>query len=266
MNVFRFELKSLRTTTVLWWIGLAILIAVYVSVYPSFSRDVEATKKIFGAFPAAFHAALGFDMSVMFSFLGFLGNIFSVILLAAAIHGASLGVGIFSRERRSRTTDFLLSKPRRRTSLYLSKLTTGLCIIALTTLWVFIVTYIMSVLVGVGTYDMTVFAMIIGVFGGIELWFFAVGALVAECMRKLKTVTPVALSLGFGMFLIGTIGTLIDKKAIRWIAPEKYIDFPYLITHGHYELPYLAVGASIIVVAVSASFVLYTRRDTEVLA
>ena len=128
MNVFKFELRSLRIMLLLWALAFVALITIYISVYPSFSKDAAATQQLFATLPFAVHAALGMNVETLFSFLGFLGNVFTVILLASAMFGASLGLGLFSREGRARTTDFLLTKPRRRSSIFFAKTGNSACI------------------------------------------------------------------------------------------------------------------------------------------
>ena len=263
MNTLGFELRSLRTSTLWWFVGLATLISIYIGVYPSFASDAEAARKLFDSLPAAMHAAIGLNLDTLFSFLGFLGNIFTVILLAAAIHGSILGIGIFSREQRSKTTDFLLSKPSSRHSIFLAKLGAGLIVVALTTAWVMLVVFAMSQTIDAGQYDMSKFLLITGVFGMVEVWFFAVGALISQLIRKVKLVTPPALGLAFGFFLLGTVGSMIDPDATRWLAPSKYVDFSHVVQYGEYETKYLILGYSIIALAIVISFFIYTRKDIE---
>lgn len=261
MNIFWFELKSIRFSTVMWLIGLAVLLGVYLGVYPSFSRDAEATKQLFSSLPPAFGAAIGLNMETLFSFLGFLGNIFTVVLLAAAIHGSSLGLGIFSREQRSKTTDFLLSKPRHRRTVFTAKYLAGTTVIILTTTWVILVAFLVSRLLSIEGYDFKTFFMITAVFGMIEIWFFSVAVLLSQVKKKIKIVAPTALTLAFGMFLFGTIGTLIDENKTRWLAPAKYVDFSYVVEHQKYQWPYLAVGAGIVGLSLAMSYMIYTRKD-----
>lgn len=44
MNIFWFELKTIRLNTFLWLIGIAVLVGVYLGVYPSFSHDIAADR------------------------------------------------------------------------------------------------------------------------------------------------------------------------------------------------------------------------------
>lgn len=261
MNIFWFELKTIRLNTFLWLIGIAVLIGVYLGVYPSFSHDIEATKQLFSSLPPAFSAAIGLNLDTLFSFLGFLGNIFTVILLAAAIHGSSLGLSIFSREQRSKTTDFLLSKPKQRRTIFTAKYLAGVAIIIVTTSWVMLATFVISQLLSVGDYSLKTFLMITVVFGVIEIWFFAVAVLISQIKKKIKMVAPAALTLAFGMFLFGTIGTLIDENKTRWLAPAKYVDFSYVVQHQKYQPQYLGVGASIVGASLVMSYMIYTRKD-----
>ena len=263
MNVFKFELRSLRIMLLLWALAFVALITIYVSVYPSFSKDAAATRQLFATLPFAVHAALGMNVETLFSFLGFLGNVFTVILLASAMFGASLGLGLFSREGRARTTDFLLTKPRRRSSIFFAKCVAGIVSIVGMTLVIVFTTFMMSQVVKAGDYDLRIFFMITSVAGMIQLWFFAVGALLSQLIPKLRTVTPTALAVAFGIFLIGTIGALVDSDTIRWIAPAKYVDFSHVVQYGTYQYEYLRVGAASIILSLLGSFFIYTRKDVR---
>lgn len=261
MNVFWFELQKMIRSHLGWLLGGGALIAIYISVYPSFSEDAAATKKIFASLPPAVHAAIGFDPDVMFSFLGFLANIFTVILLFASIHGAIIGLGLLSRETRSGTTDFLLAKPRQRGRIYFAKLTAGLIICLDMSLWIILATFVMAKLVGVGEFSLRTFLLITSTFAFINLWFLAVGIALSQLKPKLKSTVPTGLAIGFGVFLVGTVGSLIDAAKTRWIAPEKYFDFIYILENGSYELRYVAVGIVIIALSLIVGYHIYTKKD-----
>lgn len=263
MNVLRFELRQVFNMTLGWWVGLAVLLAVYVSVYPAFSSDAETMRQLFDAMPAAVHAALGLNLEGLSSFLGFLGNVFTVVLLASSIQGVSLALVIFGREGRSLTTDFLLTKPVARSSIFCSKFLAGLIVVILTTLWIGLMLMIFSQPVSAEPIDMTKLWMIVAVFGFVQIWFFMAGLLKTQITKRTKSVAPASLVISFGFFLLGVIGTIIDKEAVRWVVPSKYIDLTRVVESGNYEWQYVAVGILVAMLMAGVSYVIYTRKDVD---
>ncbi|NCU41010.1 ABC transporter permease, partial [Candidatus Saccharibacteria bacterium] len=123
MNVFRYELKSSRFSTTLWIIAILSLVALYMSIYPAFAKDATAILDILKNLPPAAKqiTGLGTDLE-LFSFLGFLASIFPFITLIGAIQASVMGFTILSKETVAKTTDFLLTKPKTRTSIFWQKI------------------------------------------------------------------------------------------------------------------------------------------------
>ncbi|MDN4075083.1 hypothetical protein [Fictibacillus terranigra] len=72
---------------------------------------------------------------------------------------------------------------------------------------------------------------------------------------------PISLGTVFAFFIISTFGSVIGDKAIRYITPFKFFDLPYIMKHSSYEPVYISIGASVVVVAVAASYMLFTKKD-----
>ena len=263
MNIVRFEFRQLVRSTALWWVAMAGLIAVYVSVYPTFAEDAASMKQLFDAMPPAMHAALGVNVAILGSFLGFLSNIFTIMLLVAAIHGAFLGITLLGREQRSVTTEFLFTKPVSRTKLFAAKLLVGTVIVILTMVWVGSVIVGMGQLVGAGEIDPGRFMMIVSVFGVVEAWFFAAGMMWVTLVRRHKAIAPAAMTVAFGFFLLGVVGAMIDKEVVRWIVPMQYVDLASVVQTGAYDSLQLVVGLIVLVGFVTISYLICCRRDVE---
>ena len=81
-------------------------------------------------------------------------------------------------------------------------------------------------------------------------------------MKKIKSTVPVALAAGFGLFVLGLFGAVVDDEKIRYLSPFKHVDFLYVVNHAAYEWRYLLVGLATLLIALVVSYIMYTRRDT----
>ena len=118
MNMFLHELKAYRKSTIIWTCSLIALVVLFLSMFPTFSKEADAFKEIMEGFPEPVRKALGLSVDSMSSILGFYSYIFLYITLCGAIQAMNLGTSIVSKEVREKTADFLLTKPVTRTADY----------------------------------------------------------------------------------------------------------------------------------------------------
>jgi ABC-2 type transport system permease protein len=262
VNVLRYELRAARLTTVIWIVAILAMTSLYLSIYPAFSKDADQLIKTLQHLPAAMHHIMGMGGDLrMFSFFGFFGNIFPFITLIGGIQAAVLGLGLLSKEPASNTTDFLLSKPRSRVSIYLQKLLAGVFILLLTEIVVTAASYGLAKAFGSGDIDLTQYILFWGAFALIQFWLFALGLLVSQIARKLKSVAPFAIGISFGFFLLALFGLIVGDDTVRWMTPFRFIDYKKIVTDSAYDLSHLLYGLGLIVVFGVISFIIYTRKD-----
>ena len=51
MNMFIHELKAYRKSTIIWSLSLMVIVVLFMSMFPSFSRDIVDFKKLLEGFP-----------------------------------------------------------------------------------------------------------------------------------------------------------------------------------------------------------------------
>lgn len=264
MNVFRFELRRLRNSTIGWIVGLIVLASVYLSVYPAFLNDLEVISQVYAGVPAGVQNALGlnnFDFETEFSFLRFYATIFSFILLAGGIQGMTVGLGLLSREQRATTSEFLFTKPVSRPRLYRAKLAAGWLLLSLTNLVFTGSIYLVARAVGAGDFDLGRFLMIHAVLLYVQLWFLGIGFLSATLLQRVKSVPATSLTVVFGLFLVGMLGTAIGEDIVRYVSPFKAINLSQIAANATVEWSYLAVSLGLLLVSLMVSYLRYTRRD-----
>ena len=263
MPVFGLEIKSLRWFTLLWHGVLLALASMYVSIYPTFSHEADQMRLVFQAMPTAVRKGIGFEPNLLFSFLGFFANVSHFLMLAAAIMAAVLGFSVFSREHRTKTTDFLLTKPVPRSSIFAQKFFAGLVIIVLTNMVFGGGVYILAQVFHAGSVDMTIFGRIILAFGVVQLWFFAVAGLLAVLFQTKRSPSGPGLAVAAGLFLVGMVGSMIDPAVARWISPFKYFDLAYILKHSAYEMRFVWYACVWIIVAMLLAATIWIRRDVR---
>lgn len=255
-------MKSLRKSMIIWTISMLGLAALYLSIYPSMAKDAEDFKKLLEGYPAAIRAMLGINLDYIASLLGFYSMIFSFIILCGAIQAMNLGVSILSKESRERTADFLLVKPVSRTAIVSAKLGAALTTVVITNIIFILVSTIMANLVNTDEFNLKLFFMINLTMLFVQIMFVAIGLVVSVFFKKIKNVLPISLGFVFGFYLIGALlVTDSNDKVERLLSPFKYFDVTYIIQNGKYETLYLIIGAAVVVISVTASYIIYNNKD-----
>lgn len=262
MNMYLFELKSMRKSTIIWTCALIALAALYLSIYPSMANEAADFKKLLSSYPAPVRAMLGINLDYVTSILGFYSMIFSFITLCGAIQAMNLGVSILSKETRERTADFLLVKPVSRAAIITAKLMAACTMILATNIVFYAASSMLANTINTSNLDQKLFFMVNLTLLFIQLIFFAIGMVVSVFFKKLRSILPISLGVVFGLYMVGALlATGKNADVVRFISPFKYFDFTYIIRNASYEAPYLIAGAVIIAVAVAASYMIYIKKD-----
>lgn len=261
MNMYLHELKSLRKSAVIWTCSMIALAAIYFSVYRGIANDAADFIKLLGGYPASVRAMLGISLDNITSILGYYSMVFSFITLCGAIQAMNLGVSILSKEARERTADFLLVKPVSRPAIVSAKLLAAFTVLLATNVVYYTAVSILASSVKISDYSGKLFFMINLTMFFIQLIFLAVGVVVSVFFTKLKSVLPISLSIVFGLFIIGAFLAIDKNDMARFISPFKYFDLSYIIKNASYEGSYLITGAAIVIVSITASYMIYTKKD-----
>lgn len=261
MNMYLHELKVHRKSIIIWSCVLVGMVILYMSMFPSFSKDAALMEKVFENFPEEMKRAFGMSTFDLSSLMGFYAFVFSYILLCGSIQAMNLGVGILSAEVRQKTADFLLAKPITRQQIITSKLLAALTSIVITNIVYFVGAFFIMETVKSQPYSMKIFFMITMTMFFVQLIFIALGFLISVITKKIKSVLPVSLGVVFGFYIINLFGSAIGDDAIRYITPFKYFDISYIMKNGAYEITFVIISVVLIVSAIIGSYFLYSKKD-----
>ncbi|AZU64691.1 ABC transporter permease subunit [Neobacillus mesonae] len=261
MNMFLHELKAYRKSTFIWTLSLVAVLVLFMSMFPSLSKDAAEFKKLLEGYPESVRKAFGISLESITSLLGFYSYVFAYIVLCGSIQAMNLGLSILSKESREKTADFLLTKPVTRQQVVTAKLSAAITSLAATNLFYLAAAVITAQAVSDTSFDRQIFLLISLTAFLVECMFLTLGVLVSAVLSKIKAVLPLSLSTVFGLYILNMFGSVIGEKAVRYFTPFKYYDTTYIIQHSAYEVRFIIIEIVLVTAAVLASYIIYAKKD-----
>ncbi len=261
MKIYWRELRAYRKSTIIWVISLSLLVIMFLSLFPSFSNDVEVSKKILNSLPLAMRNAIGLSVDNFFNIYGYLSYLFTFVMLAGAVQAMNLGVGILSKEESGKTADFLLTKPVSRISVITNKLAAAVSIIIVTNIVFISVALSMAAAVSKDGFRVDTFILISIKLLLVQIIFLALGFLLSVIIKKIKSPITISLPTVFSFFIIGTLGAILGNDNVKYLSPFKLYDSDYIIANNAYELKLLLIELAFVVIVITFSYVIYIKKD-----
>lgn len=260
MNMYLHELKAYRKSTIIWTCSLVGITIFFLSIYPSFTKDMDDFNRLIQSYPETVRKAFGL-VSDLASFLGFYSYIFQYVILGGAIQAMNLGTSIISKEVRFKTADFLLTKPVPRKQIVTSKLLAILTSLVLTNIVYTACTVIMGNIVKTQDFSIKIFLLISITLFFVQLIFMSLGVLVSVIVPKIKSVIGVSVGTVFGFFIISMFSSIIGDDALRYITPFRYFDTAYIMKNSGYEGQFAVIGLLFVILTTITSYIIYVKKD-----
>jgi ABC-2 type transport system permease protein len=261
-NIFRHEFDMYFRSVIIWSAAAAVLIFVFVSLFSSFAQDAALLDEMMANFPQELLAAFGMTGLDLATILGYFSLAFLFVQICLAIQAANLGFSLVSVEEREWTAEFLLTRPVGRTQILNSKLLAALVGLFITDIVVWISSFLfINLYKGDATYESGTLLLLLLSVVPFQLFFLTVGLVVSLLVKRIRSVTPYAMALGFGMYVLSAFGDLLGESALEKITPFKHFEPNYIIQHGAYDVPLVLVSVATILISLVGSYALYTRRD-----
>lgn len=263
-HIFRHEFLIRLRSVITWSLSLALLIILFYSFSPVFIDEAALMNQVLANFPPQMKAVFGLNNMDLATALGFFSFIFLFVQLCLAIQAGNYGFGLVSIEETELTADFLLTRPVSRTQILTSKLLAALASLALTNAVIWISTFIAIALFQPGReFEMRNLLLLLATILPFQLFFLSVGLIVSLLVRRVRSVTPYALGLGFGMYVLNALNGIFDEVAIEWITPFKHFDAAAITTTGSYDTRLVALNLAVSLLALVLSYWRYNQRDVH---
>jgi ABC-2 type transport system permease protein len=258
LHEFRTRLKSV----IIWSLSISALILFYSSMFTIFVDQAALMNEFLAKYPPELKAAFGMDRIDLATVLGFYSFVFIFVQLCLAIQASNYGFGLVSIEESELTADFLLSKPVSRMQVLTSKLLAALTSLTLTNLAVWAASFsAIHLFRGGHEYEPgTLILLLLGIVI-FQLFFLSVGLVVSLLVKRVRSVTPYALGLGFGMYVLSAFSGIFGDVKLELITPFKHFDAASIVKAGAYNAPLVLLNIAVSLMALGISYWLYTRRD-----
>jgi len=262
MNIYIQEFRMNLKSVVTWSFWVAVFILLYTAAFSSIAADVALLNEMMAKFPEELLMAFGMQGVDMSTVLGAYSFVFLFCQVLLAIQAANYGFAMVSIEERELTADFLLAKPVSRNSILTSKLLSALTGLTITNGVTWISSFVAINLFRNGreyeTAPLILLLLSIVVF---QLFFLSVGILISLLVKRVRSVTPYAMGLAFGMYVLNAFGGMMGDVKLELITPFKHFDPNYVISHRAYDLPLVMITVVVIIISIIGSYSLYNRRD-----
>ena len=262
MNIYKHEFKMNLKSVISWSVAVAALLFIFISLLSSFAEEAELLNEMMAEFPEELLLAFGMDSMDFSSVLGFFSLAFLFTQICLAIQAANYGFSLVSIEERELTADFLLAKPVGRTQIMTSKLLAALSGLTITNIVVWISSFVfIQLFKGDRTYDTrSLFLLLLSILV-FQLFFLTVGLVISLLVKRVRSVTPYAMALVFGMYVLSAFGDMLGESMFENITPFKHFEPSYIVQHAAYNLPLVSISLVVIVISLVSSYLLYSRRN-----
>jgi ABC-2 type transport system permease protein len=261
MNIFIHEFKANIRSIITWSIALILLIWLFMSIFSGFAVEAELLNQTLDKFPKEFLMAFGMDGIDLSTVLGFYSFAILFCQLCVSIQAANYGFSLVSIEEREMTADFLLTKPVGRAKIMTSKLFAAIASLAITSLVLWISSYVFINVYRDGRpYDSKTLLLLFLTITCLQMFFLTVGMLISLLPRKIRSVTPYAMGMVFGLYVLNAFGDMLGEDILSYITPFRHFDANHIIRSGSFDSLAL-ISASLIVLSIAGSYWLYTKRD-----
>lgn len=262
INIYRHEFRSRFKSAIIWSLSLAFLIIFFSAMFPVFADQAALMNDMLAKFPAEMRAAFGMDNMDLATVLGFFSFVFLFVQLCLAIQAGNYGFGLVSIEESELTADFLLSKPVSRTQVLTSKLLAALTSLTITNLVVWVSSFTaIELFRGEREYEIGTLILLLLSIVVFQLFFLSVGVVVSLLVKRVRSVTPYALGLGFGAYVLSAFSGVFGDVTLELITPFKHLDAAAIVKNGAYDTPMLLLNVAVTVVSLAISYWRYIRRD-----
>jgi len=261
-NIYLHELRARMRSVIIWSISVAAILICFFAIFPGFADQAALINQMMSRFPPALLEAFGMGRTNLATVVGFYSLLFGFVQLCLAIQAGNYGFGLVSIEENELTADFLMSKPVSRLQVLTSKLLAALTSLTITNLVVWVSSFAAIALFrGKHEYEPGTLILLLLSIVIFQLFFLAVGLVISLLVKRVRSVTPYSLGLGFGTYVLSAFSGMFGTVALEYITPFKHLDPAYIVQHAAYDTPLVLLNVAVSLIALGISYWLYIRRD-----
>ena len=94
-----------------------------------------------------------------------------------------------------------------------------------------------------------------------QVFFLSVGLVISLLVKRVRSVTPYALGLGFGTYVLSAFSGVFGDTTLELLTPFKHLDAAAMVKHGGFNTPMVLLNIAVSLAALGVSYWRYLRRD-----
>lgn len=262
-NVFKYEFRMYAKSILIWVINIILLLVIFMAFFPAFSSDASIVDKMLENYPPELLKAFGMAGTLsLATVLGYFAFIFTFLQLCLSVQAANYGFSILSVEEREFTADFLMSKPVSRSQILIAKFGAALLALTITNAFAWIGSFLAITLFRDGKpYDVDHLILLLLTILLFQLFFLTVGMVLSVMVKRIRSVLSFSLGLAFGTYILNTVRAIVGGETLGYFSPFYHYDPAVILEKGTLNSPMVSLSIAVSVIAIIATFVLYTKRD-----
>lgn len=263
LNLYSKELKRNRKNLLIWTGIVVAFTFMVLSIFPYMQEMGADMTNLMDKMPAELRKAFGMDEQTWSHILGFYSTYYGIyIVVLISIYTTSTGATIISKEEKDRTSEFLMTRPITRKSVFTSKIAALFTLSIIIYLVQSIASIIGISLFSSGEVNWEIWGIMhIGGFI-LMLFFTSIGVILSMYIQPKKNFMGMVVGITFGTYFLNAIGQSAD--AVNWlsyISPFRYMSFT--ISDPDYQINYLAALFMLLldIGVLLISFLQFKRKD-----
>ncbi len=261
MNIYLQELRMSVRSALYWTIGLLLTLFLFMMMFPTISKEAGLMQQVLSKFPPELMKAFGLSTLDFSTILGFYGFLFIYILLIGSIYAMKSGFSVLSEEIRTKTSDFLVTKPVSRLAIVTAKMMNVLTYIVIQNIIYIAGAFFIAHVVSDQAFNQKVFLLINVSLMFVQLFFVALGLFLSVMIRRIKTVLPITLGVVFGFFVLQLLNQTLGDAKLSYLTPFAYYDVSKIIKTTSYEPTYLIFNWVVIIIFIALTYIVYHKKD-----
>lgn len=267
MNIYSREVKIKLKSALIWSVSITLLIIMFMAFYPAFATDEAIWDMVMENYPKAMIKAMGMSGVNLSTVIGYFTFCMLFMQIALAVQASNYGFSILSEEERDMTADFLLTKPIRRSKVFIAKFLATLTGLVLTNITVIGISLLSAYVFNGGhDYSNSELLRMLSVMIIFQLFFLGVAMLISVSVKRIRNVLSYSMTLAFGMYIIAATSSIIDEDRLSYITPFKHFEPNTFVLEGCYDPVMIIISGAVIVLSIIASFIIYKKRNIRTAA
>lgn len=260
-HMVRQEWRTQRVSFFWFTFGIWAAFTIFLLFFETFRANAIVLDELMKNFPPEFKAAFGLSDLPLSTINGYMSFVFSYTLLVGAVFGMKVGISALSEEGRSKTSDFLLTRPIKRHEVATAKLIGSVSLVLAQFVILSGILGIQLSQSGLEGIDFSLFFELLGAMTMVQLFFIGLGSLIAALLDRIKNPTPMTLGIVFFFFIVELVNQSLLDANLTYLTPFSYFKGSDLLAHGGYDPVYVLIDLAVFAGTVILSYWIFTRKD-----